>query len=170
MVRTALRITALILSVLMLCALAIGVSAADSGGQTVSDGSAESIPDDTLITYGYIQILKQQLKEEIINELRADGGIQLDSAYADISASVGQLIVLGTDAEVIYRGGGAVAITASPAQGDGIIDMSEGVECFSGASLQYGHIYFASESDAKKCILVTGETAYFTIRGSYELG
>jgi hypothetical protein len=69
-----------------------------------------------------------------------------------------------------FRGGGAVIITTSPEKGDGVSDMSSGAEFFSGRSLEFGHVYYASESKAVKYILVTGDKAYFTIRGSYEIG
>lgn len=129
-----------------------------------------SIPDDTLITYGYLKAFKEQIKQEVIAELMADGGISIETPYNDISATEGQLILLYPESEVIYRGGGAVAVTSSDNEGEGITDMSNGVEIFSGQSLEYGHIYYSSATDSKKAILVTGATAYFTVRGDYEIG
>lgn len=130
-----------------------------------------SIPDDTPVSYGYLLgEFKEQLKQEIISELAKDGGITLDSLYQDVSASEGQLILLSADCEVIYRGGGAVAISSSDNNNEGITDMSKGTELFSGEPLEYGHIYYSSESESKKAILITGSKAYFTIRGNYEIG
>lgn len=130
-----------------------------------------SIPDDTPVSYGYLLgEFKEQLKQEIISELAKDGGITLDTLYQDVSASEGQLILLSADCEVIYRGGGAVAISSSDNNNEGITDMSRGTELFSGEPLEYGHIYYSSESESKKAILITGSKAYFTIRGNYEIG
>lgn len=167
MTKTALRTFALLLLASIVFLLAIGASAADNhNSPSVSD---VSIPDDTVVTYGYLQQFKDQLKQEIIEELMQNGGIQVSSDYNDLSAKKGSIILLGSDCEVIYRGGGAVVISASPNNGDGIMDMSENLQLFSGDFLQYGHIYYPADSDAKKCILVTGDKAFFTLRGDYEL-
>lgn len=130
-----------------------------------------SIPDDTPVSYGYLLgEFKEQLKQELIAELAQEGGITLNSLYQDISADEGQLVLLSADCEVIYRGGGAVAISSSDDDNEGITDMSKGTELFSGEPLEYGHIYYSSDSESKKAILVTGSKAYFTIRGAYEIG
>lgn len=130
-----------------------------------------SIPDDTPVSYGYLLgEFKEQLKQELLAELAQDGGITLNSLYQDVSATEGQLILLSADCEVIYRGGGAVAVSSSDKANEGITDMSEQTELFSGEALEYGHIYYSSESESKKAILITGSKAYFTIRGSYEIG
>lgn len=131
--------------------------------------SSATIDPDTLITYGYLQQFKEELKQEIIDELTANGGITVTTAYEDISLKKGQIIILSADSEIIYRGGGAAAVTSSNDSGEGITDMSENTELFSGESLEYGHIYFASEGSSRRAILVTGDTAYFTVRGYYEI-
>lgn len=133
--------------------------------------SKDSIPDDTLITYGYLKQFKEELKQEILNEIAANGGsVTVESTYKDISLNVGQTLILSPETEVIYRGGGAVAVTSSNGQAQGLTDMSVGKELFSGELLEYGHIYFASATDSKKAILVTGDKAYFTVRGDYDIG
>lgn len=156
-----LLLIALVLAVLPICAM---TSSAESGESEVS------IPEDTLINYGYLQKFKEELKKELIEELTAEGGITIATTYEDVSFKEGQLIILAPDSEVIYRGGGAVAITSSNVENEGITDMSEGRELFSGEPLEYGHIYYASASDSRKAILITGGTAYFTVRGDYEIG
>ncbi len=133
--------------------------------------SENLIPDDTLITYGYLKQFKEELKQEILNEIAANGGsVTVESTYKDISLTSGQTLILSPETEVIYRGGGAVAVTSSNGEAQGLTDMSVGKELFSGVSLEYGHIYFASTSDSKKAILVTGDKAYFTVRGDYDIG
>lgn len=156
----------IVLCVLTVAALSVLNTSAENGGEE----SEVSIPENTVITYGYLEVFKEQLKQELIEELSASGGITLSSAYQDISATEGQLILLAPNSEVIYRGGGAAAVTSSDKKGEGITDMSLGTEIFSGEPLEYGHIYHASESDSKKAIIITGPEAYFTIRGEYELG
>ena len=133
--------------------------------------SEDSIPDSTLITYGYLEQFREELKQEILNEIAANGGsVTVESIYKDISLTSGQTIILSPETEIIYRGGGAVAITSSNGESQGLTDMSVGKELFSGGALEYGHIYFASASDSKKAILVTGDKAYFTVRGDYDIG
>ena len=143
---------------------------AENGSDEVSVAAEGSIPENTLITYGYLQQFKEELKREILDELTASGGITVETHYNDISLTEGQTLILSAESEIIYRGGGAIVITSSNLEGEGITDMSFGKELFSGVSLEYGHIYYASESDSKKAILVTGDTAYFTVRGDYDIG
>lgn len=141
-------------------------TASEQGGSSVSE---TEIPDDTLVTYGYLKKLREQLKQEIVAELTDAGGITVGAVYNEVSAKEGELILLSAETELIYRGGGAVAITSSAETGEGITDMSGNTELFSGEALEYGHIYYSSASESKKAVLVTGKTAYFTIRGSYEI-
>ena len=128
-----------------------------------------SIPADTPVTYGYLQKFRDELKREIIDEISSEGGINIQNGYADISVSKGEFIIPGAGCELIYRGGGAAAVTSSLRAGDGIGDMSMGPELFSGEKLVFGHIYYASDSEAEKAIIITGETAYFTVHGNYEI-
>lgn len=162
-------LTAVLLMLAFLPVIALNGSAENSSHGDAVAISEESIPENTLITYGYLEQFREELKQEIIAELTASGGITVATAYNDISAREGQVIILAPDSELIYRGGGAVAITASNASGEGITDMSAGRELFSGERLEYGHIYYASESESRRAVLVTGSTAYFTVRGEYEI-
>ena len=159
----------ILLLLIAVVALSVSIAAVASIAETGALDS-ESIPEDTPVTYGYLQKFKQELRQEIIDELTANGGINVSTTYEDISFNEGDVIILSPDAEVIYRGGGAVAITSSCESGEGITDMSGERELFSGESLEYGHIYHASASESRKAILITGGKAYFTIRGGYEIG
>ncbi|MBR6563064.1 MAG: hypothetical protein IKK70_03920 [Clostridia bacterium] len=158
---------------LMLAAIltvCFAVSAVVGAAEGAGAGAGESIPSDTPVTYGYLEKFREELRQEIIDELTAEGGITIATTYEDVSFNEGDVIILSPNAEVIYRGGNAVAITSSNDENEGITDMSEGKEIFSGEPLEYGHIYYASESESRKAILVTGGKAYFTIRGDYEIG
>ena len=137
---------------------------------SAEDKNETSIDPDTLINYGYLQQFREELRQEIIDELLSEGGVTVTGTYADISLTEGQMIILSPNAEVIYRGGGAAAVTSAKGENEGITDMSEEKELFSGEPLEYGHIYYASASDSRKAILVTGSNAYFTVRGDYEIG
>ena len=125
--------------------------------------------DNALVTRGYLCIFRRELKQEIMAELSFDSGNSTESEYREVLLTEGQTILLSENCEIIYRGGGAIAVTCSDHKGDGITDMSSGGEIFSGEALQYGHIYFASDSPAEKYILVTGNTAYFTVRGDFDI-
>ena len=158
----------------MACVLLLTVTGAFaiSGAAEKSERalSEDSIPEGTLITYGYLEQFREELKQEILNEIAANGGsVTVESIYKDISLTSGQTLILSPETEIIYRGGGAVAITSSNDVAQGLTDMSASKEIFSGKALEYGHIYFASASDSKKAILVTGDKAYFTVRGDYDI-
>ncbi len=155
----------LIIVALLISALPFAMISSSAEGDKLDD-----IPDDTPVSYGYLLgVFKEQLKQELLTELAQEGGITLNTLYQDISAEEGRLILLSPESEVIYRGGGAVAISSSDGENEGIADMSEGTELFSGEPLEYGHVYYSSATDSKKAILVTGSKAYFTIRGEYEI-
>lgn len=137
-----------------------------------NEGSSDELdfnPQETIVTYDMLLKLKDEIRAELLEELAAEGGITIKTTYEDISVKEGEMILLSAETEVIYRGGGAVAITSSRDENDGITDMSGGTEIFSGTALEYGHIYHASASESKKAILVTGASAYFTVRGDYEI-
>ncbi|HOJ49049.1 MAG TPA: hypothetical protein PLD48_09355 [Bacillota bacterium] len=132
-----------------------------------------AVSDDPLVTLSYVnEVLKPQIIAEILQRT-GNGSVPAistgESVYQDIYLERGKMIKLGADCEFIYRGGGAVIITTSPEKGDGVSDMSTGMEFFSGKPLEFGHVYYASESEAEKYILITGSKAYFTIRGTYEI-
>ena len=44
-----------------------------------------------------------------------------------------------------------------------------GTECFSGDLLAFGHIYYKTRGDSRAYILITGDKAAFTLRGTYEI-
>lgn len=143
---------------------------ADGEAKTASESNSDAlIPDETLVTYGMLLKIKDELRQEIVSELLQDG-VSVQTTYNDICVNQGELLILSPDSEIIYRGGGAIAITSSEGQTEGITDMSANTEIFSGMPLEYGHIYHSSASEATKAILVTGDRAYFTVRGDYEIG
>ena len=142
-----------------------------------------SIDPNALITYGYLQSILEDLKLEILADIsesiqngsttvpsdKPDGGnITVGSPYTDVTFASGTVIVLGSDAEAIFRGGDAVVITVSSSEGTGITDLSAGKECFSGEMLSFGHIYYKTDKKSRAYILVTGDKAAFTMRGTYE--
>ena len=152
-------ILSLLIAVLFMLAISIPASAETSK------------QDDPLVTLSYVnEVLKPQIIAEVLEQLGSGGTTAGGSSYNDISVANGKLLKLGADCEFIYRGGGATIITSSAQPGDGVTDMSAGTEFFSGKPLEFGHVYYASESEAVKYILITGERAYFTVRGSYEIG
>ena len=137
---------------------------------SAADTSEDDIPDNAVVTYGYLEVFREQLKQELLEELDMGGEFSASSHYHDISAKEGQIIILSKESELIYRGGGAKCITYSHENGTGIMDMSAGTELFSGHALEYGHIYYSAEENDKTAFLITGEIAYFTVRGHYEIG
>ncbi len=155
--------------VLVAFAVVFSAFAVNTPAENSSD-SHSSVPDGALVDYGYLKVFKEELKKEILAEIAENGGLSGGSSgYTDISLEEGQMIVLSPDCEVIFRGGSAVAVTSACSEGEGITDISLNTEIFSGMGLEFGHIYYPSGSSAKKAILITGQTAHFTLKGSYEI-
>lgn len=152
--------------VLALCILTIPAAAEGAASGTVP---SEAIPDDTPVTYGYLKAFREQIKREIIAELTESGESETSGGYREISVKRGEALVPAPGCEIIFRGGSAVAVSSSGEPGDGIFDVSEGAEIFSGEALRFGHIYYGGESEAEKAILIVGGTGYFTVRGGYEI-
>ncbi len=167
-------------------AIAIAVAvlfAAVSFCVSASGSKDSSVDPNALITYGYLQSILEDLKLEILAEVAEsvqngeisvptdtpdDGNITVGSSYTDVTFPSGTVIVLGSDAEAIFRGGDAVIISVSQSEGNGIFDLSAGKECFSGEMLSFGHIYYKPNTKSRAYILVTGDKAAFTMRGTYE--
>ncbi|MBP5155306.1 MAG: hypothetical protein J6252_01845 [Clostridia bacterium] len=168
--RRALFITAMII-LLALTVITAAVASAEDGARSAASGTESAreeiaIPDDTPVTYGYFKAFREQIKREIIEELRSEGGL---SEYREITLARGDVIVPAPGCELIFRGGSAVAVTSSDKAGDGFTDVSLAAEIFSGEALAYGHIYTPAQSGAEKAIIITGGAALFTVRGDYEI-
>lgn len=149
-------VPALAASALLSAALLSGVSADPSG--------ESSIDDKALVTYGYLQAFREELKQEILNEIGTHGA---SSAYEEVELRRGEVLAVAEGTEIIFRGGTALAISASGQDGEGFTDLSSGDECFSGGRLQPGHIYYKTKAESIAYVVVTGERAVFTIRGTY---
>ncbi len=162
------KISVSLLIVLTALAVTLSAFAVNAPAEDASAADA-AVPDNTLIDYGYLKVFKEELKKEILAEIAENGGLSGGSGYTDVSLKEGQMVVLSPDCEIIFRGGSAVAITSACSEGEGITDISVNTEIFSGMALEFGHIYYPSGSSAKKAILITGQTAHFTLKGSYEI-
>ena len=154
----------LLLSLVMASALIFSAVTALAEGET--DTSEE---DYYLISAKDLETLREDIRAEILLEFQDELNAATQTGYKEVTAKQGQVLILAHDSELIYRGGGAVAITSSNTEGEGLYDASFGKELFSGQKLEDCHIY-SSKSDSVKAVLVTGEQALFTIRGNYEIG
>lgn len=167
--RTSAVKTKLILLTVALALLLTGVTCALPTHAKTEDGE-NTIPDNAFITYGYLQSILEDLRLELLEELTGQGGsITIESNYKEVSLKKGDVLVLSTDCEAIFRGGNAAVITSTCSQGEGLTDLSMGTECFSGDLLSFGHIYYKTTGDSRAYILVTGDKAAFTLRGTYEI-
>lgn len=163
------RLCVLLAVTLLLAAISVTASGAD----TASDASEPG--DDALVTYGYLQKQLDQLRQELMDAIgdSSDAFAQTpgseetqNGGYRDITLKRGSILRLGSDTEVIFRGGSAVVITASDKAGDGITDLSTGTEFFSGAPLCFAHLYYKTNPEGCAYLLVTGEKASFTLKGA----
>ncbi len=173
-------ISVLVALAILVSALALNISAETSEETTPKETSNEvssqeefvipEDPDSAPVTMGFLFSYLEQYKKEILAEIGANGGsVGNNSGYSDVTLNLGQTIILSADSEVIFRAGGAVAITSAHTDGEGVVDLSDNSEIFSGEALKAGHIYIPGSSEAKKAILVTGQSAYFTLKGTYEI-
>lgn len=171
-------ISVLLAFALLVSAFVLNISAdgdETTPNETSNEASAQEefvIPDDpdsAPVTMGFLFNYLEQYKKEILAEIGANGGNGSNSGYSDVTLNAGQTIILSADSEVIFRGGNAIAITSAFEKGEGLVDLSDHSEIFSGEALKAGHIYTPGSSDAKKAIIVTGQSAYFTLKGTYEI-
>lgn len=135
------------------------------------DGEA-SIDDKALVTYGFLRSfreeLKEELKQELLDEIGGGGsGGETGSEYEEVFLECGDVLAVGAETELIFRGGGALVLSTADGEGKGLSDLSVGEELYSGDPLSFGHIYYQTETESTVFVLVTGTKAAFTIRGSY---
>ena len=138
-----------------------------------SADSAYSTENDPLVSYSYVQ----QLKNEIANELAAsfdDGSFAeytANAKYKAIRLEEGQSINASGVCEVILRSGAAYAqITdkGNIAAGVGFSDVTGGVEITNGLSVPKNHCLLASAGDGRN-VVVTSDVAYFLVKGEYSV-
>lgn len=155
--------------ILTLLSLSLVITLAFSAVTAFAAEGEESEEEYILVPKSYLDSLREEIKKEVLGEFQDELDAAVQTGYKEVVAVQGQVIILAHDSELIYRGGGAVAITSSNNEGDGLYDGSIKKELFSGQKLEYYHIY-SSKTDSVKAVLVTGEQALFTIRGNYEIG
>ena len=146
----------------------------------VSSDTPALVSSDTpaLVSQEYLQKQLEALRKELLeviakavgnaSDLPALDGPQ-ESAYRDVTLPRGSVVTLGDDAEVIFRGGYAVVLTVSEDAGAGLADLVTGEESFSGTLLQFAHIYYKSAPGGRVSLLVTGDKAAFTLKGTYDI-
>ena len=134
---------------------------------------AESDPP-ALVSQEYLQKQLEALRKELLEAIANVSGTPVEnltqeSDYLDVTLPRGSVITLGEDAEVIFRGGNAVVLTVTGEAGAGLADLATGEEVFSGTLLQFAHIYYKSAPKGRVSLLVTGEKAAFTLKGTYDI-
>lgn len=160
------RICALLAGLLLLSVFVLPASGAEA-----SEGET-STP--ALVSIEYLQNQLEALRKELLAAIAgaSNGGASEEvpqGAYRDVTLPRGSVITLGDDAEVIFRGGNAVLLTVSSGEGEGATDLAAGEELFSGDALQFAHIYYKTTSHGRVSLLVTGERAAFTLKGTYAI-
>lgn len=153
------RIITGVLIVALLCVIAV-----------FAEGDSYSSADDPPVTYSYVtQILKAQIKQEILSELEdsdlSSGGGSM-SAYEVVYATQGQQIIAGDACEIILRAGSAKAVSSFAEQG--LSDVTSGGELLNGNSLAINHYVLIPRGDGRG-VEVTTNSAYFMIRGEYTI-
>lgn len=136
--------------------------------------SGEAGDPPALVSEEYLQRQLNALRKELLEAIGSAAGAPVTdtpqkSDYRDVTLPRGSVITLGEDAEVIFRGGYAVVLTASEEVSAGVKDLATGEEVFSGEPLQFAHIYYKSAPHSRVSLLVTGEKAAFTLKGTYDI-
>lgn len=168
---------------ILFCTLAVSIFMMPTVNADIEYVSTENDP---LVTVSYIDLIKAQMKAEIIEEL-AIGDLKADieqldpeainsalkngSSYEVVRVEGGQTLLASASCEIILRSGVAVAVVTDEtniASGIGLSDVTAGTEIIGGESVPQNHYIVIPRADGRG-VGVTSEEAYFMVRGEYTL-
>ncbi len=144
--------------------------------------AAESGDAPTLVSVEYLEEQLDALRRELLGELEkvkaelaearepdADAEAPSDG-YREVTLKRGDVLTPDGDTEVLCRGGDVLLLTLTEEPGSGLTDLTDGTERFSGAPLAYAHLYRRSDGSGPEVdLLVVGEEASFTVKGTYAI-
>lgn len=142
--------------------------------------AAESGDVPTLVSVEYLEEQLDALRRELLGELEKVKAELADAqkpdaeapsdGYREVTLRRGDVLTPDGDTEVLCRGGDVLLLTLTEEPGSGLTDLTDGAERFSGASLEYAHLYRRSDGAGPEVdLLVVGEEASFTVKGTYAI-
>ena len=149
----------------IICALlAIGVNADNS----------YSTENDPLVTLSYVEKIKGQILNELLEELNTDSLVMdtnVSVGYEVLEVAAGNKIMAANSCEIIFRSGKANVVVTSEANKEnsiGLSDITGGAELLHGDAVPGNHYIIIPRGDGRG-IEITSEVAYLMIRGEYEI-
>ncbi len=105
--------------------------------------------------------LEAYIDEQIANkEAEAD-----KSLFVVVEATKGQKLICGASAELILRAGSATVIQG--ANGDGLADLTTGVDLAGGDLVPLQHHLLVSRDDGRGFLITSEGTSYIMVKGDY---
>ncbi len=139
----------------------------------------------TLVSVEYLEEQLNALRRELLGELEKakaelsavkgpeteeDAKAPQGNGYEEVTLKRGDVLTPDGGTEILCRGGDVLLLTLTEEPGGGLTDLTDGSECFSGALLRYAHLYRRSDGAGPEVdLLVTGEEASFTVKGTYAI-
>lgn len=94
-------------------------------------------------------------------------GSEANLLFQVIEAENGQRLICGASAEVILRAGSATVIAGI--NGDGLADLTSGVDLVGGEEVPKQHHLLISRDDGRGLLITSEATSYILIKGDYTL-
>jgi hypothetical protein len=149
-----------------------------------ADSPSDLTKNDPLVTLSYVEKVREELKNEIINELTAkiediksseQPAETIDTppnfGYKIVELTQGQTLFAGDSCEIIVRTGSAFVVVTDVANIKnliGISDLTDGKDLLNSAQIPLNHYIIIPRGDGRG-IGVTSATAFIMIRGEYTI-
>lgn len=142
----------------------------------VNADTAYSTENDPLVTLSYVEKIKGQILEELLNEINVDSLTATEPedvyiGYEVVEVKEGQTLMAASSCEIIFRSGKASVIVTDDANKEnsiGLSDITGGAELLNGNDVPVNHYIIIPRADGRG-IKITSAVAYLMIRGEYEI-
>lgn len=148
----------------------------------VSYSDSDSDGNDPLVTLSYLtDVLLPQFKKDVLMEVAKTGGTvsapdtpqtpdaATNGTYTLLELEKGAKLYTNSVLEFIVRPGSAVTVI-SPFEGQGIADITGGVEYLNGDSVAFNSYCLIPRGGDGRGIEVINEKSYILVRGEYYIG
>lgn len=160
----------------LVCVLLLFVFAFSLVSYSDSDGN------DPLVTLSYLtDVLLPQFKKDVLMEVAKTGGTvsepdtpqtpntSASGTYTLLELKKGEKLYTNSVLEFIVRPGSAVTVI-SPFEGQGIADITGGVEYLNGDTVAFNSYCLIPRGGDGRGIEVINEKSYILVRGEYYIG
>jgi len=152
-----------IVLVAVLCAIVIHIVQVAYGSVT-----AESVSeDDTLVSLSYVNSKFQKMAKKLEEAEKRLEEIEKYGKFEALELTKGQVLIAGASAELILRGGKALAIGG---EGGGLSDITSGTgaDVNTDDEVPLNHLLLVSRDDGRG-LKVTSEKAWVLVKGPYTI-